>query len=59
MWGFEEYDRRFDENGLVTYECITEYVEIDGTYIRWDTKPKYYKGIYVVTLEAHITYEYE
>ena len=57
FYQFEEYDRRFDENGLVTYEYIVDYYEIDGIFKKWDREPKYYKGIYIVTSEAYFTYE--
>ena len=59
FYGFEEYDRTFDENGLVNYLCYREYREIDGNFKRYDTDEKYYKGTYFLTVEARITYDYE
>lgn len=59
FYGFEEYDRTFDENGLVNYLSYREYREIDGNFKRNDTKEKYYKGTYLITVEARITYDYE
>ena len=59
FYGFEEYDRTFEENGLVNYVSFREYEEIDGIFSRYDTEPKYYKGKHFLSVEAHITYEFE
>ena len=56
FFGYNEYERTFDENGYCQTLLFREYTYIDGRFSRWDTDPKYYKGTFDAVATATIEY---
>ena len=55
-FAFEEHERTFDEVGYCKTIYLRDYRYVDGTFSRWDTKPKEYHGCYDMVVTGTIEY---
>ena len=56
FFSYNEYERTFNDTGYCQTLLYKEFTYIDGTFSRWDTEPKYYKGTFDAVATATIEY---